>query len=52
VTASGAGDYGIELLFERTAESLQAAVSSAVIEIEQAGLRASKMALERESIPA
>ena len=43
---------GMELLFERTAESLQAAISSAVTEIEQAGFRVSKVELERESIPA
>lgn len=43
---------GLELLFERTADSLQEAISSAVADIERAGHRVSKVELERESIPA
>ena len=43
---------GLELLFERAADSLQAAISSAVADIEKAGYRVSKVELERESIPA
>ena len=43
---------GMELLFKRTAGSLQAAISSAVTDIERAGFRVSKVELERASIPA
>ncbi len=42
---------GIELLFERTAESLQAAISSAIADVERAGYRVSKVEMEREAIP-
>jgi hypothetical protein len=42
---------GIEILFERTAESLQAAISSAISDVERAGYRVSKVEMERESIP-
>ena len=42
---------GIELLFERTAESLQAAISSAIADVEGAGYRVSKIELDREAIP-
>ena len=42
---------GIELLFERNADSLQAAISSAVADVESAGYRISKVELEREAIP-
>lgn len=42
---------GMELLFERAADSLQAAISSAVADVERAGLRVSRVELERESIP-
>ena len=42
---------GIELLFERTAESLQAAISSAISDVERAGYRVSKVEMEREFIP-
>jgi hypothetical protein len=41
---------GIELLFERAADSLQAAISSAITDVELAGYRVSKVELERESI--
>lgn len=43
---------GMELLFERTADSLQAAISSAISDVEQAGFRVSKLEMQRESIPA
>ena len=43
---------GMELLFERTADSLQAAISSAISDVEQAGFRVSKLEMRRESIPA
>jgi hypothetical protein len=42
---------GMELLFERAAESLQAAISSAIADVERAGYRVSKVELEREAIP-
>jgi hypothetical protein len=42
---------GIELLFERTAESLQAAISSALSDVERAGYRVSKIEMEREAFP-
>jgi hypothetical protein len=41
---------GMELLFERTADSLQAAISSAISDVERAGFRVSKVELEREAI--
>jgi hypothetical protein len=45
-------DIGMELLFERTANSLQAAISSAISGVERAGYHVSKGEIERESIPA
>lgn len=42
---------GIELLFERTAESLQAAIASAISDVERAGYRVSKVEMDREAIP-
>ncbi len=42
---------GMELLFERAAESLQAALSSAIADVERAGYKVSKVELEREAIP-
>ena len=42
---------GMELLFERAADSLQAAISSAISDVERAGYRVSKVELEREAIP-
>jgi len=42
---------GMDLLFERTADSLQAAISSAIADVERAGYRVSKVELEREAIP-
>jgi hypothetical protein len=42
---------GIELLFERTAASLQAAISSAISDVERAGYHVSKVEMEREAIP-
>lgn len=41
---------GMELLFERTADSLQAAIASAIQEVERAGYRVSKVEMEREAI--
>ena len=42
---------GMELLFERTADSLQAAISSAIGDVERAGFRVTKVEMKRESIP-
>jgi hypothetical protein len=42
---------GMELLFERASDSLQAAISSAIRDVESAGYRVSKVELEREAIP-
>lgn len=42
---------GMELLFERTAASLQTAISSAISDVERAGYRVSKVEMEREAIP-
>lgn len=41
---------GMELLFERAADSLQAAISSAISDVERAGYRVSKVELQREAI--
>ena len=43
---------GMELLFERAADSLQTAISSAISDVERAGYSVSKVEMERESIPA
>lgn len=43
---------GMELVFHRAAESLQAAISSAISDVERAEFRVSKVEMERESIPA
>ena len=43
---------GMELLFERTADSLQSAIPSAISDVERAGFRVSKLEMQRESIPA
>lgn len=43
---------GMELLFERSASSLQEAISSAIAEVENAGYRVSKVEMERAAIPA
>ncbi len=43
---------GIELLFERPAESLENAISSAIANVEQAGYRVTKVEMDREAIHA
>lgn len=43
---------GMELLFERSADSLQAAITSAIIDVERAGYRVSKVEMEREALSA
>jgi hypothetical protein len=42
---------GIELLFERAADSLQAAISSAIADVERAGYCVSRVEFEREAFP-
>ena len=42
---------GMELLFERRADSLQAAISAAIADVERAGYRVSRVELQREAIP-
>ena len=42
---------GMELLFDRTATSLQAAISSAISDAERAGCRVARVEMERECIP-
>jgi len=42
---------GMELLFERSARSLQAAITSAITDVESAGFRVVRVELEREAIP-
>ena len=42
---------GMELLFERQADTLQAAISSAIFDFERAGFRVGKVEMEREAIP-
>jgi len=42
---------GMELLFERAADSMQVAISSAIADVERAGYRVSRVELEREAIP-
>ena len=41
---------GMELLFERSADTLQAAISSAISDVERAGYRVSKVEMERDAI--
>lgn len=40
---------GMELLFERTADSLQDAISTAIADVESAGFQVFKVELEREA---
>jgi hypothetical protein len=42
---------GMELLFDRAADSLQAAISSAIADIEKGGFRVLRVEMEREAIP-
>ncbi len=42
---------GMELLFERAGDSLQAAIFSAITDVERAGYSVSKVELERAAIP-
>jgi hypothetical protein len=42
---------GMELLFDRQADTLQAAISSAISDVERAGYKVGKVEMEREAIP-
>ena len=42
---------GIEMLFARSAESLQRGISSAISDVESAGYRVLRVEIERECIP-
>lgn len=42
---------GMEILFTRSARSLQAAISSAIGDVEGAGFRVLRVEMEREAIP-
>lgn len=42
--------HGMELLFERSAKSLQSAISSAISDVEGAGYRVAKVEMEREAV--
>jgi hypothetical protein len=44
-------ESGFEILFERNAVSLQAAIASAIGDVERAGFRVLKVELQREAIP-
>jgi hypothetical protein len=41
---------GMEVLFERTSDSLQAAISSAVSDVERAGFQVERVEIEREAM--
>ena len=43
---------GMELLFERAANSLQGAIASAIADVERAGYRVEKVEMDREAISA
>jgi hypothetical protein len=42
---------GMELIFDRTSDSLQAAIASAIADVERAGCRVAKIEMEPEAIP-
>jgi hypothetical protein len=42
---------GMELMFTRSARSLQSAIASAISDVESAGLRVKRVELQREAIP-
>jgi hypothetical protein len=42
---------GMEMQFTRSARSLQAAISSAITDVENAGFRVIRVEMEREAIP-
>jgi hypothetical protein len=42
---------GMELLFDRAADSLQAAISSAITDIESVGNRVLRVEMQRDTIP-
>lgn len=42
---------GMELQFTRSSRSLQGAISSAIVDVENAGFRVLRVEMEREAIP-
>ena len=42
---------GMELQFTRSSRSLQAAIASAIVDVEKAGFRVLRVEMEREAIP-
>ncbi len=44
-------EEGMELQFTRSSRSLQAAISSAIVDVENAGFRVLRIEMEREAIP-
>lgn len=42
--------HGMELLFDRAADSLQAAISSAISDVERAGYCVARVEMQREAI--
>ncbi len=44
-------DEGVELLFQRSADSLQEAIASAIADVERNGYRVSRVEMQREAIP-
>ena len=42
---------GMELLFTRKARSLQAAITSAIADVESAGFQVARVEMEREAVP-
>ncbi len=43
---------GMELLFERSGDSLQVAIASAIADVERSGFQVCKVEMERDAIPA
>jgi len=44
-------EEGMELMFTRSARSLQAAITSAIHDVEKAGFRVTRIEMDREAIP-
>jgi hypothetical protein len=42
---------GMELLFERSGDSLQVAIASAITDVERGGFQVCKVEMERDAIP-
>ncbi len=44
-------EEGVELLFQRSADSLQEAIASAIADVERTGYPVSRVEMQREAIP-